>query len=219
MSGVAIRIDDAEVMEALAQLQAASGNLAGVYRNIGEELLQSTQARFRGGKGPDGKAWAPLSKRHAEAKRKAGHSAAILVMRGYLSGTIRYQADADGVEVGTDRPYGAIHQFGGDIQIAGRTQEAHVSVRTEPLTGTRMGKDGKPKPWTLAAGTLQFRRRKDAGQADVSARTLTIGDHTITIPARPYLGLSADDRAASLDIIADHLMTAVSALERVGDAV
>lgn len=219
MSGVTIQIDDTEVMEALARLHAASGNLAGVYKNIGEELLQSTQGRFRAGKGPDGKAWAPLSKRHAEAKRKAGHSSAILVMRGYLSGGIRYQADADGVQVGTDRPYGAVHQFGGDIQMPARTQAAHTSVRTEPLTGTRMGKDGKPKAWTLAAGTLQFRRRKDAGQAGVSARTLTIGEHTVTIPARPYLGLSEDDRAASLDVIADHLMMAVPALERVGDAV
>ena len=219
MSGVTLIVDDAEVMEALARFQAASGNVVPVYKNIGEELLQSTQARFRAGKGPDGKAWAPLSKRHAAAKRKAGHSAAILVMRGYLSGTIRYQADADGVQVGTDRPYGAVHQFGADIQMPARQQEAHVSVRTAPLTGTRMGKDGKPKAWTLAAGTLQFRRRKDAGKAGVSARTLTIGDHTITIPARPYLGLSEDDRAASLDVVADHLIMAVPQLERVGDAV
>ncbi|MFV3126118.1 phage virion morphogenesis protein [Niveispirillum sp. KHB5.9] len=213
MSGVTLTVDDAEVMEALARFQAASGNLVPVYKNIGEELTQSTMGRFRAGKGPDGKAWTPLSRRTVEAKRKAGHSNAILVMRGYLSGTIRYQVDADGVQVGTDRPYGAIHQFGGDIQIPARQQEAHVSVRTEPLKGTRTGKDGKQKAWTLAAGTLQFRRRKDAGKAGVSARTLTIGDHTVTIPGRPYLGLSVGDQAAALDIIADHLTMAVPQLE------
>lgn len=213
-----ITVDDAEVLAAIAAMQAAQGNLGGVYRNIGEELQQSTEDRFKAGKGPDGKAWAPLAPRTVRAKRAAGHSGAILVMRGYLSGTLRYQASADGVELGTDRPYGATHQFGGEINMPARQQQAQVSVREKALTGQRTGKDGKPKTWTLGAGTWTFRRAKDAGKDGVQARTLNIGEHTIRIPARPYLGLSADDQAAVLDIVADHLTTAVPQLTGGGDA-
>lgn len=144
MAGASLTIDvtDDELRAALQRLERALGpGLGTAMREIGEEMVLATQMRFRTQAGPDGVAWAPLSPRYAASARKR-KSPEILVLRGFLQGLIRYEATGDSVSWGTDRIYGATHQF------------------------------GRPEK---------------------------------NIPARPFLGLSADDRRTVLDIINDHL--------------
>jgi phage virion morphogenesis protein len=145
-ASVTIKIDDAAIRRALARLSRAAGHMRPAMLEIGEEMTEATKQRFSTQTGPDGTPWAPLSPRYAGSKRKQ-KSPAILVLRGYLHDTLRYQADADSVEWGTDRLYGATHQFG------------------------------------------------DAGR---------------NIPARPFLGLSADDERTILDIVQDHVGRAIN---------
>lgn len=107
------KIDDREIVKALERLRRRAERMAPAFKNIGEALLQSTQDRFRDQVDPDGRPWQKLKASTVAAKAARGHSNKILRQRGYLADTIRYQANESGVLVGTNRIYGAIHQFGG----------------------------------------------------------------------------------------------------------
>jgi phage virion morphogenesis protein len=116
MAGAAIainvEINDREVVAALRRLLSAGADMEPVFRVIGERLLINTRSRFARQESPEGVAWAPLSP--AYRARKKRNQDKILTARGYLHDTLRYQASATGVELGTDRIYGATHQFGRD---------------------------------------------------------------------------------------------------------
>lgn len=105
-----IRIDDTALRSALAQLRATTGDLRPVFRDLGEALLNSTRARFSTQTAPDGSPWAALSP--AYARRKKQNRDKILTLRGHLRGTLASQVTPDALLVGTNRIYGAAHQFG-----------------------------------------------------------------------------------------------------------
>lgn len=170
--GIRVDIADREIRDALKRLEDAGGDLKPAFQDIGEYLDLTTRQRFDREQAPDGTPWEPLAestlrrkmlggvrrgkgeKRRRLTKRRGGTKVGairaltgsrVLVDSGSLRDTLRYRADRGGVEFGTDRVYGAIHQFGGEDV-------------------------GKPE-----------------------------------IPARPYLGLSADDKAEVLEILQGHL--------------
>lgn len=106
MSGVRILVDvdDRVVRDKLREL----GRLAiprRTWNQIGQILVTSTVDRFERGVGPDGVPWRPS----ARASREGG---VTLVDTARLRGSIAHRASADGVEVGTNVVYAAIHQFG-----------------------------------------------------------------------------------------------------------
>jgi phage virion morphogenesis protein len=142
MAGAALAInvefDDRQVREALKRLERAGGNLKPAFQDIGEYLLISHRERFDKEQAPDGTPWEPLAdstlrrkmlkgvRRGKGQKRKtlttsqgtkAGAINAlargkIMVERGDLRDLLRYQASGAGLQLGTDRIYGATHQFG-----------------------------------------------------------------------------------------------------------
>jgi len=156
MAGVTIQVDDAGVRQALGTLLARVQDPQPALRSLGEALLNSTKARFRAQRGPDGAAWKPnsdvtllryltsrkgtLSKRKTatggrtltQKGAKALGAKAILYDRGRLFGTLRYQVSRDSLAVGTDRRYGAMMQFGGS-----RTQYPHLwgDIPARPYLG------------------------------------------------------------------------------------
>lgn len=132
-----------------------------MFAEMGEELLAIHFARFTAQQAPDGTPWQPLKDWYRESKKKNVDK--ILTLDGHLSGTLRYQASDTGVIFGSDRPYAAIHQFGGVIKPKGNY------------------------PLKLGAA-------KDSPRAQ-----------SVTIPARPWLGLSADDEQRLIDIARKHL--------------
>lgn len=144
MAGASIRIDDREVIEALKRLEQAGGDLTAAFNVIGNKLLRTHKERFNQQRDPEGKPWAPLSPKYRARKKR--NQDKILVLHGYLSGLLRYQAGADRLELGTDRIQGATHQF---------------------------------------------------------------GDPKRNIPARPFLGLSDDDRRMILEVIQSHYRRAL----------
>lgn len=107
------KIDDREIVKALDRLHTKAGRMAPAMKNIGEVLLRSTQDRFSSQTDPDGRSWQRLKASTIASKALRGHSDKILRQRGYLADSIRYQANEAGVRIGTNRIYGAIHQFGG----------------------------------------------------------------------------------------------------------
>jgi phage virion morphogenesis protein len=130
------KIDDREIAAALDRLRDKSRNLRPALVNIGEELLRSTQQRFASQADPDGRPWQRLKDSTIAGKALRGHSDKILRQRGYLSDLIRYQAGDGEVRIGTNRIYGAIHQFGG-------TTAAHV---IKPVRGKALAWPGARHP-------------------------------------------------------------------------
>ena len=105
MAGVRIRVrvDDAEVRAALGRLAQPLDRRT--WARVGQTLVSSTLDRFESGTAPDGVPWRP-SKR---ARETGGQT---LVDTSRLRDSITFRASADGVEVGTNVVYAAIHQFG-----------------------------------------------------------------------------------------------------------
>ncbi len=168
---VICRIDDREVIRAIDRLQGRARRLGPAFKNIGEVLLRSTQDRFSSQTDPDGRPWQRLKASTVASKSLRGHSDKILRQRGYLADSIRYQADENGVRIGTNRIYGAIHQFGGKTR-------AHV-IRP---------KNKKALAWP--GGRHPARSVNHPGS---------------NIPARPFLGISRQDRDRILEVVSDHL--------------
>lgn len=99
-----------------------------------------------------------------------------------LGDQFTHQVVGDELLVGTNAKYGAIQHFGGDIDIAARSQEATFKV------------DRK-------TGVSRFAPRRRSN----FAQRVTLPAHKITIPARPWLGISAEDETEIAAIAQDHL--------------
>lgn len=115
-----------------------------VWEAIGEEIKISTQERFDREESPSGERWAPLSPRYAEKKRAQDYGDKILNKRGHLRNLLRYEATDYELRFGSDRPYAAIHQFGGDFKAWGSTPRTCPNVPTLVLT-TRTKPPSKKK--------------------------------------------------------------------------
>ena len=171
-----IAVNDAELKAALQQLAAKLNDLTPFFKDVGETLLNSTRERFRSQRAPDGTPWAPLSP--AYAARKKRHKDKPLTLSGALRGTLVKQTDQDSLRIGTPLIYGATHQFG-----AAKGSFGTVTARVNEYT--RRSRSGAT--FTVRAHTRQM--------------TVPWGD----IPARPFLGLSADDRSDLLDALQAYL--------------
>lgn len=160
-SDIDIRFDDA-ITGRFKKLRRAMRDTTPIMRQIGNGLARSTRGRMARGVDPEGRAWAPLNPLYAANKRGPG----ILRgsgMRGGLMGSITFRAGNGRVQIGTNRIYGAIHQYGGVIRP----------------------KNGK---------ALKFM---------MGGRVFTM--KSVTIPKRPYLGLSSADRDLVQNILAHAL--------------
>ncbi len=184
-----IRIDDAELSRGLAELQTRLVRLRPVLNDIGEQLLNSTRERFRSESAPDGSKWTPLSRRYAARKARKGRSKTLLQLNGYLFGSLTYQASDTEVRVGTNRPYARVHQFGGAIAVSPRS--GSLKLRTD------------------ARGNL-LKRGNLAVIANRRNKRFTVRDYVrsgfvVNIPARPFLGISQDDRVSIRLTVARYL--------------
>jgi phage gpG-like protein len=151
-------------------------------------LLRSTRNRFNEQATPDGTPWQELSP--AYKKRKQKNKDKILTLNSYLRGVgLRYQLDGADVLMGSNRPYAAIHQFGGQIAIAARSQYAFF----------HQAPDG-------SVGNLFVKKKKSN-----FTQRVTIGAHVIHMPARPFLGLSLTDEEELVQLGQDHIMNSLDA--------
>ena len=169
---VICRIDDREIIKAIDRLHAKARRLAPAFKNIGEALLRSTQDRFNRQVGPDGHRWQRLTDASKASKAAKGQNPRkILIGRRYLEASIRYQADDNGVRIGTDRIYAAIHQFGGKTR-------AHV---------------------------IRPKKKKALAWPGARHPARAVNHPGSNIPARPFLGISRQDRDRILEVVSDHL--------------
>lgn len=158
MSGSGMVIDYGNVADFLHVAILSLDNPNAMWGEMGEAMIDIHRQRFRAQISPEGEKWQELAPWYKDQKRRNKNK--ILTLNGYLSGTLRYQIEPDGLLFGSSLPYAAIHHFGGVI---------------------------KPK----------------------TAKALNVGGRLVrqvTIPARPWLGLSAADHDRLLMIARKHLI-------------
>lgn len=180
MAGASVKvlIEDQEARAMLARLgESVAGDL---MPRLGEYLQGSTEDRFELGRqrAPDGTPWKALSPAYAMSKKRNKNR--VLTLQGYLRRRIRWQpVGPNGVAVGTNEKYAAIHQFGGVIQKTQRTAEVR---------------------YRSVAGRILFSKK---GDPTSTVRRVGIGAHQVKIDARPFLGISSEDHERIEDIIRD----------------
>lgn len=173
---IAVTVDDAQARAMLERL--GEPGTQDLMPRLGQYLQDSTQKRFKTQTAPDGTPWAPLQPRYARRKKYAKDK--ILTLRGYLRDGIHYQVKGDAeVEVGSNTKYAAIHQLGGAIDVPAR--QATVRYRS-------------------VAGRVLFSGKKNKRATE---RQVTIPAHQVSIPARPFLGVSSEDDREIRTIISD----------------
>lgn len=189
MAGAKIEIhtDAGDARQPIAQAAAAIGpsGLPLMLGDMGEYLLSSTRERAARQVSPDGTPWQALSPRYRRAKEKARPGLPMLKYDWHMLGDrFSWQVDeaAGALYVGTAAPYGAAQQFGHVYQRAARSQELYFKMKGNAVAP-------------------RFVKRKKAN----FAQTVNIAAHQVTLPARPWLGLSDADEGELLRIAEKHL--------------
>lgn len=107
---IQVEFDDTEVRRMLQRLIDSGNNPRPALLEIGEELVDSTKARFNPGIGPDGTPWARNS---PETILRKGRDKPLVDL-GTLMEQIHYQLSGDdAVEIGSSMEYAAMQHFGG----------------------------------------------------------------------------------------------------------
>lgn len=192
---ITIAVRDDDIRAVLAGVVARARNLRVPFAEIGAALVTSALQRFEAQRDPTGTAWKPLApstlrakKRALRAKKRPSNAKpAILADSGDLRRSINFRASADGVSVGTNVPYAAIHQFGG--LIAHQTRRQTVFRKYDAKSGELSGRFSKAKNANFASDHW-------------------VAGHVSRIPARPFLGLEDADREHITSIIREHLLDA-----------
>ncbi|MEQ8747350.1 phage virion morphogenesis protein [Pyruvatibacter sp.] len=111
MAGIDLTLtfEDGELRQAMADTRARLGDLSAPLDEIGSYLEDRTLERFETGQAPDGTPWLPSQRAVAEGGQ-------TLVDKGHLRDSMNPQVEGDSVVIGSNRPYAAIHQFGGTIR-------------------------------------------------------------------------------------------------------
>lgn len=174
-----ITIDDAAVREMVGEIAKRARNLRPALASIGQHQVNSTWERFATGRTPDGARWAPLSDLTKPLKRIDK----ILIESSRLRDSVNWRVGGrDTLSVGSNVIYAAIHQFGGKIKRKPGGPPLIFPVGRQVV----MGKRGQP---LKKAGPLEY-----------------VFANEVTIPARPYLGVSKEDLAAIKGVLLDHLL-------------
>lgn len=183
MAGATLEFDAAGALAVINEAVQAMGRPEALLHDIGEFLMIAHDQRWAAQVAPDGSPWQALSPAYQKRKRKNRDK--ILVLDGYLKNTLRYQVSGAELLFGTNRPYAAIHHFGGAIEMAARSQQAYF--RQDSKSGE--------------VGNQFVSKRKSN-----FAQWVSIGAYQIHIPARPFLGVSDDDGYAIAGIAMRYLM-------------
>lgn len=185
MTGITLEYQAEAVLDAIRAATEALGDPELLLRDMGEYLMIAHDKRFASQSAPDGTPWQALSPAYARRKKKNQNK--ILVLDGYLKNTLRYQVTGNELAFGTNRVYAAIHQFGGEIQIAARSQQTYF----------RQDKSGEVE------NRFVSKRRSNFSQ------WVSMGPYTIKIPARPFLGTSDTDDKELASIALGYLSRAI----------
>ena len=174
--------------DSLKPLVNRAGNLTPVMRTIAGILNFAVTENFRTeGKRLKGGAWKRLSlktiKQRTRLKLWPGR---ILDRHGAsgLAGSLSQKWGPDFAQIGTNKVYAAIQNFGGTVQMPARSE---IFERLRFKKGNKKGK---------------FKKLADDRAVK---KGMTFKAHTISIPARPFLKVNNDDLSKIKSAIASYL--------------
>ena len=191
MTGVMIQgsADGTDALaKALLRIQPLFERPSPIWDAIGQYGESSTRLRFARQVGPDGQRW-KASKR---AQKTGGQT---LRLKGHLLASITYRANNNNAEWGTNKVYGPIHQFGGTINRAAFSSTLRL----------RTGKGGALLRQKDHSNLAVFAKKSHKKAVE---RRYTVGAHTITMPARPFLGVNAADGAEMIALVKEAVILA-----------
>ena len=119
MAGVTLTLQSAEVERALDILRRHLVNTHPLMAELGEIVLSQAQDSFENQATPDGTPWEP-------SQRALATGGQTLVDSGQLLASLGVAVLPEAVEVGSNKLYAAIHQFGGK---AGRGRAVDIPAR------------------------------------------------------------------------------------------
>lgn len=168
---ILIQVEAERAERWFGELLRRSADLTGLMADIGQTLLESTQARFTTGIAPDGTVWAPL---------RDGSGRTPLLDTGTMRDQIYPSHGSTWVELSATAKQARWHQEGtdGPYVIEPKNGKALAfGARATHLSGPGRGKEGP----------VNARE----GAAHVVKKVTHPG-----LPARPFMGLSAADEEA-----------------------
>lgn len=178
-------VQDAAILSRLSGMVDAAANLRPAMDRVGAMLMTSVDMRFERETGPDGAPWAALRPSTIARKAKAGRERK-LQWNGALRRSITRQVGSTSVTVGSNLAYARLQNDGGTID---RYAQSRTILR-------RFTESGGVK--TLRPG---FVKRSQANFESWHEQKA----HSLFIPARPFVGINADDEAEGIRILKDHL--------------
>lgn len=180
---LAINLRTDQAFAALQPYLDRAGDLTGVLQEVGGNLVESTIQRFSTSTAPDGTPWAPNAQSTLDA------------YTGTFGKSLR-QKDGNLNKKGAAK-LGAKKPLRGET---GRLENQSISYQVIDSQTLHVGSDAKQ------ANVMQFGAQ--SGELGFGLYKTRNGSFPIPwgdIPARPFIGLSDDDRRMVLDVFRDHL--------------
>lgn len=159
----------------LGEMIARSQNLEPALREGALLFTSEFQKNFAEGGRPE--KWPPSRRALKEGGQTLRDTGAL------EHSVLQPQVDSQSVTFGSNLPYAAIHQFGGEIRRAARSE---IFKRNRISRGPRRG---------------QFKGGTQAG------RGMTFKDYVIKMPARPFLYASEEAEQTFGQILRDHVVS------------
>lgn len=190
-----VRLDSAPVLARLQEIARRVDDLSPAMRGIGEMMVESTKERFASSTGPDGQRWPALAKDTILARlaKISGQYAAYTNLKTRKVGQVR---------VGDKKGY-----YDKAGKAAGKGSLAVANMR--PLVDTGTLQDTIRYQLLPGGNGVEIGTNRFAGEWEGGAAVHQFGNRKGTIPARPFLGLSASDERAVLDVLDRFLRQAV----------
>lgn len=146
---VQVTITDTGLGPFLAKMAQKSSQPAKMWDRVGNDLAELTRLNFNDGTDPYGRTWAHPVFRSGQPLRDTGR----------LMNSITHRATNDGVAIGTNVKYGAVHQTGATITAkkatllkfktpGGWISKKSVTIPARPFLPTQ--EDGLPAAWREA---------------------------------------------------------------------
>lgn len=178
---------DAEVLSRLQQIARRVDNMAPAMRSIGELLAESTKARFSSSTAPDGQRWKPLadSTLLGILAKISGNYAAYTNLKTKKQGKVR---------VGDKKGF-----FDVDGRITKKT--ALKMANRKPLVDTGILQDTIRYQVAADGNRVEIGTNRFASVWEGGAAVHQFGDKNGNIPARPFLGMSDEDKVEVLAIL------------------
>ncbi len=163
-----IETDFSRLTARFEAMKQRSENKAPILDKIASDMLKETQKNFKGKKDPDGSPWRELAEETKKAKIKRGRNPDnILRDKSLLYGSLNAQTTPNTAYVAPGREvvYAAIHNYGGEINKLAQSRKNYF-------------KNG----------------RFSSKRKSTSYKWSTIGEHSISIPQRRYLGINEKNK-------------------------